>query len=326
MRICVYGAGAIGGCIAVRLAQGGADVSVIARGAQLAAIRARGLTLRTHDATFHAQVKATDTPAELGPQDAVIVTVKAPALPSVAANIAPLLGPDTGVAFVMNGIPWWYFHAHGGALDGMRLDKIDPDEALWRTVTPQRAIGGVVYCACSVPEPGVIEIEGPNNLVVLGEPDGTVSPRATAIADALKAGGMGAEVAAKIRDRVWNKLMGNLTTGTIAVLTQSTVATIFETQATAEIARRIVGEGNAIATALGCDPGFEFEKRLVIFRRVHHKPSILQDLELGRPMEIDGLFGVPLDLARMVDVPTPVLDMLVALVKLRASGAGLYGG
>ncbi len=179
MKICVFGAGAIGGHLAARLAHGGADVSVVARGAHLAAIRANGLRLEAPDANFTVKVAATDDPATLGPQDAVLVTVKAPALGSVAASIAPLLGPDTPVVFVINGIPWWYFDQHGGALDGTPLDSLDPGGAVRAAIGPARAIGGVVYSACTVTAPGVIEVEHLRNRLVLGELDGTLSARAS---------------------------------------------------------------------------------------------------------------------------------------------------
>jgi 2-dehydropantoate 2-reductase len=170
MRICVYGAGAIGGHLAVRLARGGADVSVLARGAHLAAIQRNGLTVHTTEGQLNARVLASDDPKSLGPQDAVLVTVKAPALPAIAAGIGPLLKPDTSVAFLMNGIPWFYFHGIGGELEGRRLPKIDPGDALWRAVGPERAIAGVVYAASTVIEPGVIDLENANPRVVLGEP------------------------------------------------------------------------------------------------------------------------------------------------------------
>src|SRR5690348_655318 len=209
MRVCVYGAGAIGGHLAVRLAKGGAEVSVVARGEHLAAIQRSGLTVHTDKGELHARVMANDDPVALGVQDAVLVTVKAPSLPSVAANIAPLLGPDTAVAFVMNGIPWFYFHGIGGALEGRRLPKIDPGDALWRAVGPERAIAGVVYAASTVIEPGVIELENANPRVVLGEPDGRKSQRVQSIAAHINGGGMQAIVSETIRDEIWNKLLGN---------------------------------------------------------------------------------------------------------------------
>jgi len=326
MRICVYGAGAIGGHLAVRLVRGGADVSVLARGPHLAAIQREGLTVHTHAGTMHARLRASDDPKALGPQDAVIVTVKAPGLPAVAAGIGPLLKPDTAVAFVMNGIPWFYFHGIGGTLEGRRLPKIDPDDALWRTIGPERAIAGVVYAASEVIAPATIELENPNARVVLGEPDGRDSERVRAIAGHIDAGGMTAVVSTAIRDEIWNKLLGNLSVGPLCVLTQVSMRTLYQEPHCAAAALRVMQEAQAVANAVGARPSPNHEKRVAHSRGIDHKPSILQDLELGRPMEIDGIFDAPLELARMVGVPTPTLDLLVAMVKVRARAAGLYAG
>jgi 2-dehydropantoate 2-reductase len=324
MRICVYGAGAIGGHLAVRLARGGAEVSVLARGPHLAAIQRDGLTAHASDGHLHARVQASDDAKALGPQDAVVVTVKAPALPAVAAGIAPLLKPDTPVAFVMNGIPWFYFHRIGGPLEGRRLPKIDPDDALWRAVGPERAIAGVVYAASAVIAPGVIEVENADPRIVLGEPDGSQSQRVQAIAAHINAGGMKALVSTAIRDDIWNKLLGNLGNGPLAVLTQVSIRDLFQEPECVEAARRMMEEAQAVANALGAHPSANHEKRIAHGRNLDHKPSILQDLELGRPMEIDGIFDAPLELARMVGVATPTLDLLVAMAKVRARAAGLY--
>jgi 2-dehydropantoate 2-reductase len=326
MRVCVYGAGAIGGHLAARLAKGGAEVSVIVRGANLAGIRQRGLTVRAPDETFTVPVMATDDPRGLGPQDAVLVTAKAPALASVAAGIGPLLGPDTPVVFVLNGIPWWYFHAHGGPLDGQVLPRLDPGNALRDAVGMRRVIGGVVHSPCTVIEPGVIEVTASRSRLVLGEPDGTISARAEAIAAALRTGGVEGDVTPRIRDAIWSKLAQNLAGGPIAVLTRSPPLGSLVEPACEAAARRVYAEAAAIATALGCAPAIDIEAQIERSRGSRHKASILQDLELGRPMEIDGIYDAPLELARRVGVATPTLDVLVALVKVRARVAGLYGG
>ena len=326
MKVCVFGAGAIGGHLAVRLACGGADVSVVARGPQLEAIQRNGLKVITPAGELDAKVRASANPADLGPQDAVLVTVKAPALPAVAASIAPLLGPDTPVAFVMNGIPWFYFHAIGGALEGKRLPKIDPNDALWRAVGPERAIAGVVYAASAVIRPGVIELENPNSRVVLGEIDGRISQRVQAIATHINGGGMTAQVSPRVRDEIWNKLLGNLATGSLGVLTQATIRRLYQEEACVTAARTIMREAAAIATAVGAHPEQDHEKRIAHGRGLDHKPSILQDLELGRPMEIDGIFDAPLEMAHVTGVSAPTLEMVVALMKVRAREAGLYGG
>lgn len=325
MRVCVFGAGAIGGHLAMRFARGGAEVSVVARGPHLAAIQRDGLRVRAVDGEHHVHVHANDDPAVLGPQDAVVVTVKAPALPQVAVGIAPLLRADTGVAFVMNGIPWWYFHALAGDLEGRRLPRIDLDDALWRAVGPERAIGGVVYAASAVVAPGMIDVEQPRSRVVFGEPDGRISDRAQALAALLKAGGIIGEVSPDIRTEIWNKLINNLAGGTLAVLAGVAPRHVYAEPACAEAGKRVMQEAAAVAEALGSKPNHGFDQRIAGQSGMDHKPSILQDLELGRPMEVDGLFDAPVELAHMAGVAAPTLELLVALAKARARGAGLYG-
>jgi 2-dehydropantoate 2-reductase len=324
MRACVYGAGAIGGHLAIRLAKGGADVSIIARGKHLAAIQANGLEVHAIDGVHKVRVLATDDPGTIGPVDAVFVTVKAPALPAVAAGIGPLLRQDTAVAFVMNGIPWWFFQHLGGAHDGRKLPRIDPDDVLLRAVGPDRAIGGVVYSASAVVEPGVIEVEQPKSRVVLGEPNGTLSSRVVALADLITAGGISGEATTEIRTEIWNKLIGNLAGGTMAVLSGLAPKSVYTEPAARDAALRVMHEAATIAEALGARPATDHERRVASQAGMDHKPSILQDLELGRPMEIDGLFDAPLVLARIAGVATPTLDLLVALCKLRAEASGLY--
>jgi 2-dehydropantoate 2-reductase len=326
MRVCVYGAGAIGGHLAVRFARGGAEVSVVARGPHLAAIQRDGLTVRAIDGEHHIRVPASDDPAQLGPQDAVVVTVKAPALPQVAAAITPLLRADTGVAFVMNGIPWWYFHALPGTLEGHRLSRIDPGGVLWHAVGPERAIGGVVYAASAVTAPGVIEVEQPRSRVVFGEPDGRLSDRAEALAALLRAGGIIGEVSPDIRTELWNKLINNLAGGSLAVLGGAAPRDVYAEPVCAAAGEAVMAEATAIAEALGSKPNRNFAQRIASTRAMDHKPSILQDLELGRNMEIDGLFDAPLELARLAGVAVPTLELLVGLAKVRARGAGLYAG
>jgi 2-dehydropantoate 2-reductase len=323
VRICVFGAGAIGGHLAARLARGGAEVSVVARGAHLAAMQAQGLTVHAHDGTHVVPVRASADPAELGPQDAVVVTVKAPALPAVAEGIAPLLGPDTPVAFVMNGIPWWYFLAGEVPHAGLRLPEVDPDGVLERAIGVHRTIGGVVYSATEVVAPGVVRSEHGNIRVILGEPDGRVSERAKALSAVLEAGGMPSPVTPSIRTAVWSKLLGNLSSGPICVLTRRGVRDSLADPELRAMARVVAEEGRAIAASLGIAIPDEVIDR-VSASNMMHKPSILQDLELGRPMEIDALFGLPLKLAALTGTSAPNLSLLVALAKQAARGAGLY--
>jgi len=319
LKVCVYGAGAIGGHIAGRLAQGGAEVSVVARGANLEAYRNHGLRVRLPDGEIQAKVRASSDPAELGRQDAVVVTVKAPSLSDVAAAIGPLLGPDTKVVFAMNGIPWFYFLGEGGPHAGMRLPKLDPGGALERAIGPERAIAGVVYSSCTVREPGMIEVENAPGRLVLAQ--GEAADR---LAVPLRAGGLIVETTDRIHDAIWSKLLMNMSSGPLAILTGATPSGFYAEEGCREASRTILREGTAIAASLGCTVRPDVKSRLKNFSRSRHKASILQDLELGRPMEIEALYGVPLDLARLGGVPTPLLDILVAMVRVRAREAGLY--
>jgi 2-dehydropantoate 2-reductase len=323
MKICVFGAGAIGGHVATRLALGGADVSVVARGAQRDAVAANGLTVQAKDGTHTVQPRV-GSPAELGVQDAVVVTVKAPALPSVAEAIGPLLGPETTVAFVMNGVPWWYFDRHGGALDGRHLPEIDPGNAVREAVGVGRTLGGVVYSACTVTEPGRIFVESATNRVILGEPDNSASPRAQAIADILNKGGMRGEVTQQIRAEIWTKLAANLAFGPFAILSRLGSGPAAKDPVVRTAMAQGMREVVAIAQALGQPVDLDAEKRVAAIGQSTHKASILQDLEAGKPMEVAAMFRVPLELARMVGVETPVLDLAVALATQQAGAAGLY--
>ncbi len=323
MRICIFGAGSVGGYLAASLAQGGAGVSVVARGAHLAAIQSNGLTVETPEGSFIARVAASANPADLGSQDAVIVTVKSPALPAVAASITPLLGPDTPVAFVMNGIPWWYFHPH----EDRRLLRLDPGNAVWNTIGPHRAIGGVFWPACSVPAPGVVRLlSGAGRGTTFGEPDGSISLRIDAIAAAFRAASLPVTIAPNIRELIWQKLAFNLSAGPMCVLTQSPVRATHEEAALIDCSRHLVAEAEAIAAAMGFQLNIDMDRVVATNTQLAHRPSILQDLEAGRPMEIDALYSVPLDMARLHGIATPTLDLLVAMIKVKARAAGLYNG
>jgi 2-dehydropantoate 2-reductase len=324
VKICVYGAGAIGGYLAGRLAKGGAELSLVARGPHLAALRAEGLTVRTAEGVLHSRPAASDRPAELGPQDAVVVCTKVPALPSVAEAIGPLLGPDTAVAFVTNGIPWWYFDRHGGEWDGARIPEVDPGEAIRRAVGVERTLGGVVYAASAVSSPGVVEVSSRTSKLILGEPDGERSARALALAAAFKAGGLPCSVSPDIRSEVWGKLLNNLANGPLCLLTRRDMRETFKDPLLHDAALKAVEEGLAVAAAMGRQVSSTAQERIALSAQIPHKPSILQDLELGRPMEIDALFTVPLRLARERGVPTPTLSLLVALATHAAEAAGLY--
>ncbi|WP_370961535.1 ketopantoate reductase family protein [Amycolatopsis sp. cg9] len=323
MKICVYGAGAVGGHIAGRLASRDAEVSLVARGEQLAAIRRHGLRVQTREGELVSHPVATDRPAELEPQDIVIVAVKAPALPAIAEQVGSLLRPDGLALFVMNGIPWWYFHSHGGPLGGTHLRRLDPERALENHVGPDRAVGAVAYTACSVPAPGLIRAENPRNRLVIGRPDGRPDEKLDALATLLNPSGLEATVTPKIRDAIWAKLLMNLVGGSLAVLTGSPMKDVLDKPAIAGTAKAMADEGAAIARALGCDPG-DPEEGLSKLAKSGHLQSIAQDLRASRPMEIDAMLRVPLDLAALAQVPTPNLELVIELATQRARAAGQY--
>ncbi len=325
MRICIYGAGAIGGLMGARLAKAGAEVSLIARGPHLAAMRDKGLTLRSAGETFTVPVKASSDPAELGPQDYVVVTLKAHQVPGVVEPMQPLLGPGTAVVMGVNGVPWWYFYGLGGAYEGRRLPSVDPGDVQWNGIGPERVIGCVVYPAAEVPEPGVIElVEG--DRFTLGEPSGAKTERIERLSQALIASGLKAPIRAKIRDEMWIKLWGNLSFNPISALTCATLDVICTDPGTRALARAMMVEAQAIAEKLGVRFPIPVDKRLDGGAAVGaHKTSMLQDLERGRPMEIDALVTAVQDMGRLVEVPTPAIDAVLALVRLRARMAGCYG-
>ncbi|HEV7458581.1 MAG TPA: 2-dehydropantoate 2-reductase [Roseococcus sp.] len=307
MKVCILGPGAIGSHIAARFARGGqAEVSVLARGAQLEAIRARGITVRTPEEAFTAHPRAEADAAALGPQDAVVVTVKAPAVPGIAAAIGPLLRPDTPVVFVLNGIPWWWEDAP---------EVLDPGRATRATVGLERAVGGVVWSACTVTEPGVVQVQTAANRLIMGELSGEATPRLKALAAALEAGGMGGVVSPAIRTEIWTKLLNNLTNGPITLITRQDMRTTYSDPVVMAAARAVMQEGMAIAAALGHPLGADIEKNVLRSVTLAHRPSILQDFEAGRALEFDALLEVPLQLARAAGVSAPTLELLVALAR-----------
>lgn len=324
MKICVYGAGAIGGYLAAELADAGYDVCAIARGEHLRAIRENGLTLRIGGKEKNVKIPASDKPADFGPVDYVICALKAHQSHECAADFAPLLGPDTAVVTAMNGIPWWYFYKEGGPFEGQALESVDPGAKQWNLIGPERAIGCVVDPACEVVAPGVIEHHEFNRFI-LGEPDGTNSERVLKLSEALKNANMDAPVRDAIRWNVWLKLWGNVCFNPISALTFATLDEL-TTGELGEICRRAMYEAKAVTQALGIDiPESFIDRRLsVAGKAIGHKMSMLQDLERGRSMEIDALVSAVQELGRMTRVPTPTVDVLLALIKVRARKAGLY--
>ncbi len=325
MKICVFGAGAIGGYMGVKLAQAGADVSLVARGPHLAAMKSNGLKLIEEGGEETVvSVTASDNPADLGVQDYIIVTLKAHSVPPIVDKMAPLIGPNTTIVSGVNGVPWWYFHKIGGAHEGTRLESVDPGNAQWDGFGPDRVLGCVVYPAAEVTRPGVVKhIEG--NRFSLGEPDGSKSERATALSQALSSAGLKAPVRPRLRDEIWVKLWGNLSFNPISALTHATLDVLCTDPGTRAVARGMMLEAQEIAEALGVKFPIDVERRIDGGAAVGaHRTSMLQDLDQGRPMEIDALVGSVQELGRVVNVPTPTIDTVLALVQLRARTAGLY--
>jgi 2-dehydropantoate 2-reductase len=323
MKVCIYGAGAIGGYMGVLLHQGGAEVSLVARGAHLEAMRRNGVKLLMEDKELSASPHCTDDPADLGPQDVVVVALKAHSVPGVVDAMEPLLGNHTAILTAVNGIPYWYFHRHGGEWEGSIVESVDPGGLQWTRLRPERAIGCVVYPATEVVAPGVIKhIYG--SKLPIGEPDGSLSPRIRRLGDLLEAAGFEAPIHERIRDEIWLKLWGNLCFNPISALTHATLDAICADPDTRAVARAMMLEAKSIAQLLGVNFRVDVERRINGAARVGaHKTSMLQDLERGRPMEIDALVTSLQELGRRVGVATPTIDIVLALVRQRARVAGL---
>jgi 2-dehydropantoate 2-reductase len=327
MRICVFGAGAIGGLMAARLAhKGAAEVTVIARGPHLAAMRAGGLRLVSEETgeEFTVPVRAAATPEEAGPQDVVVVALKAVGLPAAAPNIARLLGPETAICSAVNGIPWWYFHGFAGEHQGRRVESVDPGGIVSAHLPPGRAIGCIVYPAAEVTAPGVVT-HTYGDRFTLGEPSGERTPRVSALSEALIAAGFKAPVRPKIRDEIWVKLWGNLAFNPISALTANTLDQLTADEGQRGVARAMMLEAKAVAEALGARFAIDVDKRIAGAAEVGaHRTSMLQDLERGRPMEIEALLGVVVELADLVGLPAPTCRTVLALVRARAKVAGCW--
>lgn len=324
MKLCVFGAGAIGGYLGAMLARGGVDVSLVARGPHLAAIKARGLTLHSEGQTHVVKLQASDNPADLGPQDFVVVGLKAHQLPAAAPTMQKLLGPDTAVVSAMNGVPWWYFYALEGPYRDHRLKSVDPDGSVWENLHPRRAIGCIVYPAAEIVEPGVIN-HTYSNRFALGEPDGGKSARVTALADAMIKAGLKCPVRPRIRDDLWLKLWGNLCFNPISVLTGAMLDAIATDPGTRGVSRTMMLEAQAVGEALGVKFSLEVEARMDGAKAVGaHKTSMLQDLERAKPIELDALLGAVIEMGDLVGIATPMCDAIYALTRQRAQVAGAW--
>ena len=307
-----------------KLAQAGAEVSLVARGPHLAAIKDKGLTLAEADRDpVTVKINASENPADLGPQDYVIVTLKAHSVPAVVPKMQPLIGRNTTIVSGVNGVPWWYFHKIGTDLEGTRLESVDPDNTQWDGFGPDRVLGCVVYPAAEVSMPGTIKhIEG--NRFSLGEPDGSKSERAVALSQALSAAGLKAPVRPRLRDEIWVKLWGNLSFNPISALTQATLDVLCTDSGTRAVAKGMMLEAQEIAEKLGVKFPIDVERRIDGGAAVgSHRTSMLQDLDAGRPMEIDALIGSVQELGHLTKTPTPTIDTVLALTRLRARTAGL---
>lgn len=324
MKVCIFGAGAIGGYMGVKLAKAGADVSLVARGPHLSAMQEKGLTLIEEEETTTVSVTASDDPTTLGVQDYVIVTLKAHSVPPVVSKMARLIGPNTTIVSGVNGVPWWYFHQLEGEHEGTRLESVDPGNVQWDGFGPDRVLGCVVYPAAEVIEPGVIKhIEG--NRFSLGEPDGSKSERALTLSKILSSAGLKAPVRPKLRDEIWVKLWGNLSFNPISALTHATLDVLCTDEGTRAVARNMMLEAQEIAERLGVKFPIDVDRRIAGGAAVGaHRTSMLQDLDQGRPMEIYALVASVQELGRVTNVPTPTIDTVLGLVRLRARTAGLY--
>jgi len=318
MKIAIIGAGAIGGYVGVKLALAGEDVTFMVRGANLDAIRENGMKLIMHDGAEHVarNVKATNNYEEAGPQDMVILAMKANQVESVAEDVPKLLGPDTVVVTMQNGIPYWYFHKHGAALEGSRVCSVDPSGIISANIPADRVVGCVVYPASELVAPGVVRhVEG--DRFPVGELDGSISERVTRVSECFAQAGFKAPVLENIRSEIWLKLWGNLTFNPISALAHSTLVDICQFSLSRELAANMMREAETVAHKLGITFRVTLEKRIAGAEKVgKHKTSMLQDIEAGRPAEIDALVGSVVELGRMTHTRTPHIDTVYALVKL----------
>ena len=316
MRIVVAGAGAIGGYIGARLARIGANVVLFARGPHLKAMQDRGLRVVSTDGDFEVRPQVSGDLASIGTADVVFLGVKAHALTALAPTLSPLLGPDTVVVSTQNGIPWWYFQGHGGELEGLRLESVDPGGAIAAAIEPRRVVGSLAYFATDIVEPGVIRhVEG--SRISLGEPDGTKSARARAIADTLIAAGFRCPVTPRFRHEIWVKLLGNVAFNPISALTRGTLEEIVRHPDTSRLVREVMRETEAVALALGIELPISIDQRMAGAEKVGaHKTSMLQDLEAGRPMELEAVVGAVMELGDRLGVAMPSTRAVYACAKM----------
>ena len=325
-KICIFGAGAIGGDLAACLHDAGADVSLIARGPHLKAIKENGLKLEINGEMRSFNLNASDDPADFGQQDYVIIALKAHGIIHITESIQPLLGPETAVVSAVNGLPWWYFHKANTntVLDDKPLISVDPEASIWTKIGPKRAIGCVVYPACEISKPGIItHIEG--NRISLGEPSGESTKRIKTLSDLMIRGGLKAPQKKRIRDEIWIKLWGNCSFNPVSALTGASLDKIAEDLETRKLVAEIMSECKQVGEALSIRFAVSIEDRINgAGRIIGHKPSTRQDIEMGRPLEIDPLVTALIEIAKQLQIDTPTLVSTSALLKLQARTLGLY--
>ena len=324
MKVCIYGAGAIGGWIGAKLAHAGAQVSVVARGRTLEALQLHGLRLASEGQVHSVPVQSSEQPSELGVQDLVVIAVKAPAMAEVAGAIAPLIGPQTVVLTAMNGVPWWFFEGFGGPLSGTRLQAVDPDGAIARAIPGRHIVGCVVHASCSVDEPGLIRHHFGNKLIV-GEPSGEKTPRVRDLVALLERAGFEAVLSEQIQKDAWYKLWGNMTVNPVSAITGATTDKIMADPLVREFISRVMLEARDIGARIGIPIDQQPEDRHQVTMKLGaFKTSMLQDVEAHKPVELDALVTVVQEIGRLTGVPTPFTDALLGLSRLHARVHGLY--
>ncbi len=324
MKVCIYGAGAIGGWLGAKLALAGTPVSVVARGATLDALRRDGLRLDMEGTVRAAPVTASDQPAELGVQDLVIIAVKAPAMAEVARAIGPLLGPDTAVLTAMNGVPWWFFEGFGGAHEGRRLTAVDPGGRIAQAIPGRQVIGGVVHASFSLNGPGFVKHHFGARLII-GEPSGRPTPRLAAVAECLRAAGIDVALSEQIQKDAWYKLWGNMTVNPVSALTGATTDLILGDELVRGFISGVMLEAREIGARIGIPIDQQPEDRHAVTLKLGaFRTSMLQDVDAGRPVELDALVTVVRELGQITGVATPLTDVLLGLSRLHARVRGLY--
>ena len=316
MKFAIVGAGAIGAFLGAMLARAGEDVTLVARGAHLRAMQEHGVRVRGEIGEFQVPVTATDDPAAAGEVDVVVLTLKAHSVPGIAAGLRPMIGESTSVLTAQNGFPWWYFYAHGGEREGMRLESVDPGGLISENLDASRVIGCVVYPSTALVEPGVVaHIEG--NRFAIGEPDGSKSERCRRLADSFIKAGLRCPIRTNIRHDIWVKLMGNVAYNPISALTRATLIEIVRCAETRALAVAIMSEAESVAKQLGIEMGVTIQQRLEGAEKVgHHKTSMLQDIEAGKPTELEAIVGAVIELGEKLGLELPNTKSVYACVKL----------